>query len=96
MKNALQLVPQYEPLPATFAEAQAVEAGRLSDFTTLSAVSHDQLLQEQIDELQGLVADLREKLALTQWDLSQKETLLHSQLHGEMELRIALKGAWRY
>lgn len=95
MKNALQLVTDYEPLPRAITATATVEAEIFNGLTAHSAASPEQFIQEQIDELQGLIADLREKLALTQWDLSQKETLLHSCLQRELELRAALKGAWR-
>lgn len=87
MNAALKLIPRYESPIETFAEAPAIKHELRGEFTALSTNSPDQLLQAQLEELQGLVADLREKLALAQWDLSQKETLLHSHLQREMELR---------
>lgn len=96
MKNALKLVADYEPLPQASAATNTVRRELSNGLTALKATSPEQLIQEQIDELQKLITDLREKLTLTQWDLGQKEVLLHSCLQRELELRRELKGAWRY
>jgi TolA-binding protein len=92
MNAALQLAHQYDAPADYTAEARFAKERLPNNVTVLNEMSPEQLLQKQLSELQSVIADLRGKLALAQRDLSQKETLLHTRLQRELELRVALKG----